>query len=131
MPATAHEPRILACPRLSTGRGPALFTDVHGQMHDLLREKTLRCKEAAADVRLGGVSAWQVRRMIQTGELFPVLRINARRLLVYDCALTDWRARCELAQGPRPETSKPAAPHKPRGLARRRPAGVDQSTFAA
>jgi hypothetical protein len=82
-------PHIVPCP----GLVGAIFTDALGAAHDLTREKTLRPKEAAADPRLGGISAKSVRQMITRGELYPVLRRNARMIEVCDCALTDWRAR--------------------------------------
>ncbi len=91
----AHKPtpRILTCPRLTVDKRGSFFTDVKGRVHDLELETTLRPKQAAADARLGGMSTKEVCSRIRKKELFPVLRLNRRVFLVFDCALTDWRAR--------------------------------------
>lgn len=77
------------CPGL---KGMA-FTDCLGRVYDLEREKILSTKEAADDLRLGGISIANLHRAIRGGDLYPVLRRNARVILIFDCALTDWRAR--------------------------------------
>lgn len=69
------------------------FTDTLRRVYDLEREKLLRPKEAAADPRMAGASTSEVLRLVRIGELYPVLRRNARVILIFDCALTDWRLR--------------------------------------
>lgn len=82
------------CPGLHVSAAHAVsFTDSLGRVHDLEREPTLRPKQAAADPRLCGLSPADVRAAIAAGELYPVIRRNARVILIFDCALTDWRAR--------------------------------------
>jgi hypothetical protein len=69
------------------------FTDCTGRTYDLIREPVLSPKAAALDPRLGGCSIAQVLRMVRSGELRPTMKRNARVILIFDCALTDWRAR--------------------------------------
>lgn len=88
------------CPGLKvTANSGISFTDSLGRVHDLEREATLRPKQAAADPRLCGLSPDDVRAAVAAGELYPVIRRNARVILIFDCALTDWRAR-QLARRP-------------------------------
>lgn len=87
-------PRVEKCPGLRrTETGAVTFTDSAGRIYDLERQPVLRPKEAAADERLAGLSAWVVRAMVARGELYTVFRKNSRVILIYDCALTEWRAR--------------------------------------
>jgi len=82
------------CPGLKVAAGSGVFfTDSFGRDHDLEREPLLRPKQAAADPRLCGISARCVRAAIGRGEIYPVLRRNSRVLLIFDCALTEWRCR--------------------------------------
>jgi hypothetical protein len=86
--------RIVPCPglKITTNAGIS-FTDSLKRVYDLEREKTHRPKQAATDPRLVGMTLAELRRHIGAGSLYPVLRINARVFLIFDCALTDWRAR--------------------------------------
>jgi len=107
--------RILPCPglKITTNAGVS-FTDSLGRVHDLEREKVLRPKQAAATLQYHEKT---VLRLIRAGDLYPVFRRNARVILIFDCALTDWRARQITTQPLRhteyrkPETGdrKPAA----------------------
>lgn len=99
MPPRVTQPAILPCPGLRVTRSGSFFTDHHSKVHDLELESTLRPKEAAADPRLCGISVIGVRSLIRDRELYPVLRRNARVILIFDCALTDWRARAVQATG--------------------------------
>ncbi len=92
-------PRILACHGLKIDQRGSFFTDCAGRTHDLELETTLRPKEAAADKRLCGMSVGEVRASIRRKELYPVLRRNRRVFLIFDCALTDWRARAVRPAG--------------------------------
>lgn len=86
--------RIIPCPglKITTNAGIS-FTDSLKRVHDLEREKWFRPKQAASDERLGGMSVPEVLRAIRDGDIYPVLRRNARVVLIFDCALTDWKAR--------------------------------------
>jgi hypothetical protein len=85
---------VPTCPGLTVDPETGVcFTDSLERVYNLEREKTLRPKEAASDERLGRPPVKAVLRMIRVGELYPVLRRNARTILIFDCALTDWRAR--------------------------------------
>jgi hypothetical protein len=87
-------PRIEKCPGLGRAEsGVVTFTDSLGRVYDLERERTLRPKEAAADDRMSGLSPWAVRSMVARGELYPVMRKNRRVIMIFDCALTEWRSR--------------------------------------
>lgn len=106
MPApfvTLHHARsggtIEHCPGLKVAAAGISFTDALGRVHDLEQVATLRPKQAAADSRLCGLSVDDVLAAIRHGELYPVMRRNARVILIFDCALTDWRAR-QLASRP-------------------------------
>jgi len=81
------------CPGLEVGATGIRFVDKLGRTHDLEREPTLRPKQAAADPRMGGLSADEVRALVAVGDLYPVMRLNRRVILIFDCALTHWRAR--------------------------------------
>lgn len=86
--------KILPCPGLKvTTNAGVSFTDSLQRVHDLERDTWLRPKQAAADERLGGMSVAEVLRAIRDEELYPVVRVNARVFLIFDCALTDWKAR--------------------------------------
>jgi hypothetical protein len=92
-------PKIPTCPGLKiTANAGVFFTDSLGRVHDLERDRVLRPKEAAADPRLGGAPVSEVLRMVRGGTLYPVFKRNARVILIFDCALTDWRARLLAAQ---------------------------------
>lgn len=93
-------PRILPCPQLKVDKTGSFFTDVKGKVHDLELETTLRPKQASADPRLCGISTSEVSGLIRSKQLYPVLRKNRRVFLIFDCALTDWRARAVRAQTP-------------------------------
>jgi hypothetical protein len=85
---------IRQCPGLTVDPETGVcFTDSLQRVYNLEREKTLRPKEAAADARLCGMPVAEVRTKVRRGELYPVLRRNRRVVLIFDCALTDWRAR--------------------------------------
>lgn len=91
--------RILPCPGLKVDDRGSVFTDCAGRAHDLEKESTLRTKEAAADRRLCGISTKEVSALIRQKQLYPVLRRNRRVFLIFDCALTDWRARAVRPAG--------------------------------
>lgn len=85
---------ILSCPGLKvTANAGVSFTDCLKRVYDLERQDMLRPKEAAGDARMCGMPVAEIRRAIRRGELYPVLRRNRRVILLFDCALTDWRAR--------------------------------------
>lgn len=85
---------IVSCPGLKvTANAGVFFTDSLGRVHDLERSRTVSPKEAAADSRLCGAPVAEVLRMIRAGELYPVMKRNERVILIFECALTDWRAR--------------------------------------
>ena len=87
------EPGIEQCPGLKITRAGVLFTDSLGRVHDLEKSATMSPKEASADPRMCGMPVDEILRQIRIGTFYPVLRRNARVILIFDCALTDWRAR--------------------------------------
>lgn len=90
----AANPPIVPCPGLKVTRSSGVFfTDCLKRVYDLEKEKTLRPKEAAADERLCGTHPREILRLVRAGKIYPVMRLNARTILIFDCALTDWRAR--------------------------------------
>lgn len=87
-------PRILPCPGLKvTANAGVSFTDCLKRVYDLEKQEMLRPKEAAADVRMCGMPVGEILREIRRGGIYPVLRRNRRVILLFDCALTDWKAR--------------------------------------
>ena len=70
--------------------GHTSWADSSDVLHDLTTEK--RISTAIAAKRLD-LTPQTVRRMIQRGEIYPVLRHNSRRIEIYECALDDYIAR--------------------------------------
>lgn len=99
MPTPAF-PRIVSCPglKITTNAGVS-FTDCLKRVYDLEKEKTLRPKEAASDARMGGVSPTEILKLIRNRQLYPVLWRNRRVVLIFECALVDWRARAFAQAG--------------------------------
>lgn len=100
MPEIAPSPLetgVQPCPGLKiTTNAGITFTDSTARVHDLAEQRTFTFDEAAADARLrdigfGSVDA--VRELVRAGRLYPVFKKNARVLRVYDCGLTDFKAR--------------------------------------
>ena len=88
------KPKIAPCHGLKpTTNAGTSFTDTLRRVYDLERERLLRPKEASAEPRMAGASTSEILRLVRAGELYPVLRRNARVILIFDCALTDWRLR--------------------------------------
>lgn len=100
------------CPGLKiTSNAGVSFTDSLSRVHDLEREPVLRPKQAAADPRMCGLTVRDITRAIRQGRLYPVLRLNRKVILIFDCALTDWRTRTLAA-------AQPAMVDRLRGLLR-------------
>lgn len=88
---------VQPCPGLKiTTNAGVTFTDSTGRVHDLAEQRTLTFDEAAGDARLrdigfGSVDA--VRELVRAVRLYPIFRKNARVVRLYDCGLTDFKAR--------------------------------------
>lgn len=91
-PAANHavSKQIPYCRNLSITPGAVTWTDSTGARHDLLAERVLSPGEAAR--ALDRSTSWVLRR-VRRGEIYPVLRANARSLEIFACALADYRAR--------------------------------------
>lgn len=94
-------PGVLECRGLKRTRNAGIsWTDSEGTVHDLTRSgtatRTLTLAEVAAaadlvDVGFGTYEA--ARELYRSGRLYPVLRVNARVIRVFACALPDFRRR--------------------------------------
>jgi hypothetical protein len=94
-------PGVLECPGLKRTRNAGVsWTDSTGTVHDLTLSaaatRTLTLDEAArapelVDVGFGTYEA--TRELYRSGRLYPVLRVNARVIRVFACALPDFRRR--------------------------------------
>lgn len=74
-------------------RAPAvssIWTNSRGQQFDLSVEKRYSPGEAAMKMRRS--TEW-VLRLVRSGELSPVCRLNCRTVEIYDCAISDFYAR--------------------------------------
>ena len=91
MPAASA---IAPCPGLSVTRAGITFTDSLGRKHDLRApaQKPIPLKTAAALFASGRSVVW-LRREINAGHIYPVLKSSARLIEVYPAAIEDWHAR--------------------------------------
>ncbi len=94
-------PGVLDCRGLKRTRNAGIsWTDSEGTVHDLTRSgsatRTLTLAEAgdAADLADVGFGTYEAaRELYRSGRLYPVLRVNARVIRVFACALPDFRRR--------------------------------------
>lgn len=71
--------------------GAALaWTDSRGQVHDLLRCEKVQLKRVPS---LLGRSYTSVRRLVDAGELYPVVLESGRVVEVFAVGIADWQAR--------------------------------------
>lgn len=88
MPRSRRRPLphgLQPCPRLRDG----IFIDSRGEEHDLARQTPITAKEAAGTHGLPD-NPRKVLDLVRTGQLYPVLRLNARVIRIYPAALTDY-----------------------------------------
>jgi len=78
------------CPGLSVVRGRLTFTGCTGLQYDLTTEPALSTFDASKEMR---VHPETMLRQVRAGELYPVIYVNQRTILIYRCAITDFYLR--------------------------------------
>lgn len=95
-----HDDAHDTCPGLRAGPDGLLWTDSLGRVHDLNHAQ--RVSVGIAAIRLNLCTRTILRR-IAVGELYPVLKHNARCVEIYACGLDDYLVRktrgCRLVGG--------------------------------
>jgi len=87
------------CPGLISTPIGCYFKDSSGRIHDLSTDPLHWPGEAAQILNMASET---VLRKVRSGQLYPVVYYNKRRLKIFACAIKDWDLRNRKMAGGRP-----------------------------